>query len=560
MLRLRFPEDKKSIEFNLYDDVINKFISGDLDDTDNLSPKQFEKNSITILKLVCLYDRSCYLQENLGQLKKFSRLLPKYQTINTLDLSNIAFGYCGINILYGVLLSHPTITKINLRNTSLAFSDNLLAENLAEILKCNPLRNLDISDNYIQHQDMETLGPVLMEHKTLSALNLSMHGDNVKGRDRFDNDSLKIISQIILRNKTLKTLKIGSMISGAEGLEILSTAFTQNKTITNFNIRGSKIGVRGCEILKWILGYNKTLTRLDLSDNNIQTPGLLILASVLNQLSSLVLDGNQIGDPGCTILKQTLKPDGNLTRLDLSNNGIGPDGMRELIPVLTHLKSLKISKNSIGDSGCEILSTFLEKNHTMTRLDLIDNKLSLDDGYERLIKCLVSNKTLIDFNPGSSGSNLDPMFYELISNNIKFSNEKNLALFNLCFDCYFHFTGLSEWLLRDIFKIVTDYLSISIHIKYLAIFGDMLDQHAGISPAINTHDSKACELKLSSFKQLSKAHQYKLLSFMDNRAHCDSSGQNSQTENPYSMFFGPFKRVFQLLTKDIKDTTGLSFF
>mmetsp|Transcript_16796 Transcript_16796/g.40946 ORF Transcript_16796/g.40946 Transcript_16796/m.40946 type:complete len:320 (-) Transcript_16796:14-973(-) len=116
------------------------------------------------------------------------------------------------------------------------------------------------------------------------------------------------ISQIVQRSPELKYLYVSNNNFGNSGVAHLAQAASRQLDV--------------CHI----------------GDNKIDHVGAQVVADVLlgeeSVLGTLVLDGNNLGDAGATIIAEGLKRNKNLTKLDLRNNRIGKAGMLALLEVL----------------------------------------------------------------------------------------------------------------------------------------------------------------------------------------------------------------------------------
>ena len=109
----------------------------------------------------------------------------------------------------------------------------------------------------------------------------------------------------------------------------------------------------------------RRLSRLDLSGNFLGSDGLeaLLVAAPLIRLTSLSLRECQIGDRGARALAQSPLL-ARLTTLDLSGNDIGPGGVRSLVESLeglrlkhgrNRLRELFLQGNPLGDAGRRVV-------------------------------------------------------------------------------------------------------------------------------------------------------------------------------------------------------------
>jgi uncharacterized protein (TIGR02996 family) len=129
----------------------------------------------------------------------------------------------------------------------------------------------------------------------------------------------------------------------------------------------------------------RLLTRLDLSNNGIGDDGLRALAASdsLGCISALDLGSNGIGDDGAHMLAASPSL-GSLVRLSLWGNGIGADGARALAAgdSLRSLTVLGLGDNGIGDEGARALAA-ADSLRSLTRLTLRSNGIG-DPGAQAL--------------------------------------------------------------------------------------------------------------------------------------------------------------------------------
>ena len=151
------------------------------------------------------------------------------------------------------------------------------------------------------------------------------------------------------------------------------------------------------------LKVNSTLTKLCLSDNGIGDQGATGLTEALKVNSALTvldLDYNGIGDQGATGLAEALKVNSALTMLALDDNGIGGQGatgLADALKVNSTLTWLNLNGNGIGDQGATGLSKVLIVNSALTVLDLEDNGIG-DQGGTGLAEALKVNSALTELN------------------------------------------------------------------------------------------------------------------------------------------------------------------
>ena len=121
-----------------------------------------------------------------------------------------------------------------------------------------------------------------------------------------------------------------------------------------------------------------TLFELKLNNNYINDQDVSVLAGSLRNmrsLTSLSLSLNNITGVGLRSLIDALKSHKNFTKLDLSWNPVGVDGVTgiELLVELTNLCELQLSNCSIGEREMKVLVDALKSNSNLRYLNLSHN-------------------------------------------------------------------------------------------------------------------------------------------------------------------------------------------
>ncbi|CAJ1368041.1 unnamed protein product [Effrenium voratum] len=142
----------------------------------------------------------------------------------------------------------------------------------------------------------------------------------------------------------------------------------------------TRIGDLGAERVAMALAANTSTQTLRLNDNDIGDAGVGLLAEALREnrcLATLSLNRNRIGALGAAQLSQTLASSA-LTQLDLSQNGLGDEGVVHLAEGLSNprgLLVLELQVNRVGDAGAQALAAVLPQTR-LRQLHLRDNQIS----------------------------------------------------------------------------------------------------------------------------------------------------------------------------------------
>lgn len=124
------------------------------------------------------------------------------------------------------------------------------------------------------------------------------------------------------------------------------------------------------------------------------------------------------GNSNARIISHILQYNKNITELDLSNNGIDDDGIREICIGLARnntLKKLNLAANHFGEVGAQSLTLAIAENSSLVELDLSRNAL----GFRSIstVLCACNPKGV---NVGTSGNYVFEEILNSVSHGIAF--------------------------------------------------------------------------------------------------------------------------------------------
>jgi len=176
----------------------------------------------------------------------------------------------------------------------------------------------------------------------------------------------------------LSTLQLeGNFVSKDSMTALASYLIVSLDSLEVLNIRKNNITDEGvtelCLAVKDLLKgsiVTSTLRELDFSGNHVSDVGFQELAQFCKlftpNLSSLKLFGNYCTNP--SILKVFLGDTGcKLKNIDFWKNSIQVEGLSRFILVASHLTSLNLGYNNLGDRGMVIISKYLSSCTTLRR-------------------------------------------------------------------------------------------------------------------------------------------------------------------------------------------------
>ena len=312
------------------------------------------------------------------------------------DLSECYLGIHSIRLISSILYTSDRIARLNLTKNNLG--DTGVQILISSIKNSLSLISLNITSNSITHKGGEVIFKELIYQQSIIDLNVS----SIEGTNR---------------NRMT-----------AAGIKNLDKFLKNNLFIENLNICGNSIKDEGFFILSKGLNNNQSLYKLNISNNDIHHKGLnqgLNLISIC-KLYSLNISNNPILDEGLKRLTDSLKNFNNLHRLNVSNCGFEFPGFEHLINALQYIKrieylnvsgnniksenfenlkpcfstfgikTLNMSKCSLGNESTYILGECIAGNETIKNLNISENKIT-DLGFKSFIPLFSNNNVIESF-------------------------------------------------------------------------------------------------------------------------------------------------------------------
>ena len=275
----------------------------------------------------------------------------------------------------------------------LSISEDL--EYINTVMKTNPhIQQLDLSSycyrgnsHWLLHQrQRDLIISIFMNLSPNQLTSLVLHNmpDNRPG--------IKALATALKRNKSLISLDLTSNGLCSEEAEILAKGLEANTTLKVLNISKNQVGNSGAksilQSLRKLFRPGQTLSaleKLDISENSLLSTSVIDFSSILRE-----------------------NDETRLRSLNLSNNfylGCDQSTFSFALEKNKTLTSLNLSWVKINDKPCQSLAKALEQNETLQFLDLSHNQIS-SEGVLALGKALEINSTLqsLDLSRNEIGS------------------------------------------------------------------------------------------------------------------------------------------------------------
>uniref|UniRef100_H3ADL4 Uncharacterized protein n=1 Tax=Latimeria chalumnae TaxID=7897 RepID=H3ADL4_LATCH len=315
---------------------------------------------------------NCYLTS--ASCEALSSFLSRNPSLIELNLDNNTIKDAGMRLICNV--SKNQIQKMSSNNCYLTSTS---CRDLSSFLSRNQsLTELNLSDNPIQDSGMSLICNCMMQpHWQNNKIHLNSC--------RFTSGCCEVLSSFMRRNWSLTDLNLSFNWIQDSGMSLICKA--DNDQIQILRLKSCSLTSGCCEALCSFLKQNQSLRELDLSSNEIEDSGLSeICKADNNQLQKLSSSNCYLTSICCEALSSFLSRNQSLTELNLSNNPIKDAGM-SLICNVSNNQIQKLSLNSCRfTSGCcEVLSSFMRRNRSLTDLNLSFNQIQ-DSGMSLICK------------------------------------------------------------------------------------------------------------------------------------------------------------------------------
>ncbi|KAJ0267042.1 Protein TORNADO 1 [Hirschfeldia incana] len=322
--------------------------------------------------------------QSFKDLSWFIQAIKDPQLQNRLNLQTLSFSSSGKTTHCQLLTS--TSMNINVPRANLASLSQIFIELATSLETQTSLRNLEFvgitwSDDI---ELLQSLGLLLDNASTIKHLSFR--------KNRFNEQCLNELSDILRRNGSLKEVMFVESRIGSRGATFLASALQVNNTLEELQIWEDSIGSKGAEELSKMIETNSSLKLFSIFDSNSLTATPLISAvlGMNREMEVHVWSGDQKKDRTSKVVE--FLPESNALRIyqiDVS----GSCRVAAALGMNTTVRSLDMTGAALNSRWAKEFRWVLEQNRTLREVKLSKTGLK-DKAVVYVAAGLFKNKSL----------------------------------------------------------------------------------------------------------------------------------------------------------------------
>ena len=397
-------------------------------------------------------DEGLEMIANLEKLMSKSELSAKAVNLTALDMSDNNLGVMSGYGFSEFVKKNKQLTFLDVSNNVLGFKGGLaLLEGLEKIYKI-PARDfykqtMDAIEEKKYFGRNAIKRPLL--YTSLTSLNMSQ---NHLGPEAASSAFLIVGSKYCtITNLDLSQNPIGydidkggSTISAGNDLRY---GFAHSKTLLSIHLENTCLTTMQTIPMLGGLAQSQSIISVNFSDIKMDEPSCLQLAHSINvcpNISEIKISNCSLGTKGGLLVLARIESScGRITYVDISNNMLGPTSGIIIGKILQHpncaIKTLNISSNDLMEVGGNFVAEGLNKNASLTSLDLSSNQLTKSTAlllvesargiYKDGIKLTDCNITryCISNNPAIGASGANALLYALSNGKFEHVEAANIG-------------------------------------------------------------------------------------------------------------------------------------
>jgi len=295
---------------------------------------------------------------------KYCSQLDAYKLdVTEFGLSHNTYSEEAMESLAEIIQECPNINTANLSHI-FAEWDEMSSPRILDILAktllgFRELRELDLSNNFLVQQSMDTIGFLLENTSTLKTLKLDFNPLGTEGSLALS-EALKNAKELKLHALSMEKCNIGD-----KGAVAISNAFEDMRSLREINFSWNDIKKQGIVSLCRGLAFNEKIQILKVEGNYINDPcaysALAKVSRGLKYLSILACGDACLGNSGIKGILSSLGSSDHLLELHIEYNDVDQNDIGEdLIALILKHKALEIIDISGYDFSIETIERIKE--------------------------------------------------------------------------------------------------------------------------------------------------------------------------------------------------------
>ena len=249
---------------------------------------------------------------------------------------------------------------------------------------------VELSGKGIKEQDATPLATVIEQNGKLSTLNLSSNqlGGAFAG----------MLATAVAKSRSLEAIDLSDNALGAEGGKAFAEAIAVSTSLTEVTLLKNEFDVKTAKTLSQVsrekqvslCGIAIDQAEASFKGLGLRTADVVLIAAAVefrSSLTSINLDGNEIGNEGCKAFGKVLASSRNIKTVNLTNNKISEEGAKHIADAVAASRSLSVVDmrfNPIAGAGAIRLSAAIVRNTGILKFNEIPIKEMRADGFSEL--------------------------------------------------------------------------------------------------------------------------------------------------------------------------------
>ncbi|KAH8085413.1 hypothetical protein BXZ70DRAFT_956983 [Cristinia sonorae] len=225
-------------------------------------------------------------------------------------------------------------------------------------------------------------------------------------------EAAEALAEYLKKTQVLKVANFADIFTGRliseipQALSAICDALIDKTSLVEINLSDNAFGGRSVDPMVPFLTHNRSFQILKLNNNGLGPEGGAVVANALLQsallsqkegveskLRTVICGRNRLEDGSAPVWGEALKAHGRLTRIEMTQNGIKPDGISALVRGIATCKSLvhlNLQDNTFGEKGSKTAAEALPSWPLLESLNFADCVLAQEGEVSPVVPVLLA--------------------------------------------------------------------------------------------------------------------------------------------------------------------------